>query len=263
MRSGLTTRILIVNLLFSLLYISEGLSQCPVNWNFKKEALPYDVIYQWGFIWKRAAVASLNIDTFSQNGTKYYKSILTAHTLAFADRIFRVRDTLVSVMVKDGLIPHYYAKISDEDHTYRKDVTRYSYSGGICFGDITLYRPKRNAIENYHIQSKNCTYDMLSVFYYLRTIDFSQKNIGSRINVDIFTGNHIEYLSVEYLGRTVINLRDIPFGSYKIKLHFFDNKGKKLSDNITAWISDDHRRIPIQVEGKLAIGSLKAIYTGK
>ena len=104
---------------------------------------------------------------------------------------------------------------------------------------------------------------MLSVFYYLRTIDFSTKNIGDRINVDIFTGNHIEHLSAEYLGRTVLNLRKIPFGAYKIKLHFFDDKEEKVSDNITAWISDDQRRIPLQVEVKLAIGSLKAIYRGK
>lgn len=88
-------------------------------------------------------------------------------------------------------------------------------------------------------------------------------NLGDRTNVDIFTGNHVEHLSVEYLGRTAINLRKTPFGAYKIKLHFSDNKGEKESDNITAWISDDNRRIPLQVEGKLAIGSLKAIYTGK
>ena len=86
------------------------------------------------------------------DGTEYYKSLLTARTLAFADRIFKVRDTLVSIMYKDGLIPHYYAKISDEDRTYRKDVTRYSYSNGICTGNITLYRPKRNRRLSHYIK---------------------------------------------------------------------------------------------------------------
>lgn len=254
-------KVLIVSLItiWAFLIPTSVSAQCPVKWNFKKESLPYEVIYQWGFIWKRAAEASLDIDT---TGTTYYKAQLTARTLAFADRIFRVRDTLVSIMYKDGLIPHYYAKISDEDRTYRKDVTKYSYSNGICTGNITLYRPKRNAIEEYLITSNNCTYDMLSVFYYFRTIDFSKINIGGRVNVDIFTGNHVERLSAEYLGRTVISLKKIPFGAYQIKLHFSDNKGEKESDNITAWISDDNRRIPLQVEGKLAIGSLKAIYTG-
>ena len=263
-QSSPAVKVLIVNLLLILFCSSTGSAQCPVKSDFPKESLPYDVIYQWGFIWKRAASASLDIDSFTaQDGTKYYKSLLTARTLAFADRIFKVRDTLVSIMRKEGLIPHYYAKISDEDHTYRKDVTKYSYNNGICTGDITLYRPKRNAIENYLVRSSHCVYDMLSVFYYLRTIDFSSKNIGDRIEVDIFTGNHIEYLSVEYLGRTLLDLKGKAFGSYKIKLHFSDDKGKRENDNITAWISDDHRKIPIQVEGKLAIGSLKAIYTSK
>ena len=147
---ALTVSLLIILLAFC---IPKGSAQCPVKWDFKKESLPYDVIYQWGFIWKRAAVASLDINvTRSQDGTEYYKSLLTARTLAFADRIFKVRDTLVSIMYKDGLIPHYYAKISDEDRTYRKDVTRYSYSNGICTGNITLYRPKRNRRLSHYIK---------------------------------------------------------------------------------------------------------------
>ena len=47
-----------------------------------------------------------------------------------------------------------------------------------------------------------------------------------------------------------------------MRFRFYDTSGKKTSDNISAWISTDSRRIPLKVEGKLALGSMKAVYTG-
>ena len=233
-----------------------------VSWG--KESLPYDVIYQWGFIWKRAATATLRLTPVSVKGVPCYQAQMDARTLPFADRLFRVRDTLVSVMQREDLRPLYYAKIADEDKTYRKDEVNYKYQPGVagCVGDITLYRPKRNAVESYTVASSKMTYDMLSVFYYLRTIDFLSTPMHKRFNLNIFSGRHIEYLSIEYMGRTILKLGCKEFPAFRIKLHFSTDAGEKESDNITAWISDDSRRIPLQVEGKLAIGSLKAVYTG-
>lgn len=238
------------------------LSSDGAHW--EKESLPYDVIYQWGFIWKRAATATLRLTPVSVKGEPGYRAQMEARTLPFADRLFRVRDTLVSVMQREELRPLYYAKIADEDKTYRKDEVKYRYQPGAtgCVGDITLYRPKRNAVEYYTVVSPEMTYDMLSVFYYLRTIDFSSTPMYKRFNLNIFSGRHIEYLSIEYMGRTILKLGNKEFPAFRVKLHFSTDAGEKESDNITAWISEDDRRIPLQVEGKLAIGALKAVYTG-
>lgn len=242
--------------------VSAQLSSEEIHWG--KESLPYDVIYQWGFIWKRAATATLRLTPVVENGVPCYRAQMDARTLAFADRLFRVRDTLVSVMQQKELRPLYYAKIADEDKTYRKDEVKYRYQPGVsgCVGDIVLYRPKRNAVEHYTVASPKETYDMLSVFYYLRTIDFLSAPMHKRFNLNIFSGSHIEYLSIEYMGRTILKLGNKEFPSFRVKLHFSTDNGENESDNITAWISDDGRKIPLQVEGKLAIGALKAVYTG-
>ncbi len=247
---------------FSMTVWSQQLMTDNAHWG--EENLSYDVIYQWGFIWKKAASARLILKPIVINDVSCYKSQMDARTLAFADRIFRVRDTLVSVMRRGDLRPLYYAKISDEDKTYRKDEVKYKYEKGVkgCVGEITLYRPKRNAIEHYTVPSSKLTYDMLSVFYYLRTIDFPVTPMYQRFNLNIFSGNHIEYLSIEFMGRTILKLKNREFPAFRLKLHFSTDEGENESDNITAWISDDNRRIPLQVEGKLAIGSLKAIYAG-
>ena len=65
--------------------------------DMQPEWLSYDVIYQLGFLWKRAATATLQLTEYPDK----YTSVLKARTLPFADNIFKVRDTLVSDMQRN------------------------------------------------------------------------------------------------------------------------------------------------------------------
>ena len=225
----------------------------------QNERLSYDIIYQLGFLWKRAATATLQL-TVRPNS---YHSILTARTLPFADNIFRVRDTLVADMHRNhDLTPIYYAKLADEDHTYRKDEVHYLYNGTATTGQIRLYRPKRNVIEDYTLTEPGFVYDMLSIFYVIRAFDFRAMTMNQLYKTKIFSGKSLEYLDIEYLGQEILKQNKKEYSTFKVRFRFYDTSGKKTSDNISAWISTDSRRIPLKVEGKLALGSMKAVYTG-
>ena len=193
------------------------------------EWLSYDVIYQLGFLWKRAATA-----------------------------------TLVSDMQRNKeLLPIYYAKLADENGTYRKDEVNYTYDGNSTTGNIRLYRPKRNAIEDYTLTEPGIVYDMLSIFYVIRTFDFRAMEMYQIYNTKIFSGKNLEYLEIEYLGQEILKQNKKEYSTYKLHFRFYDRTGKKTSDKISAWISTDNKRIPLKVEGKLPLGSMKAVYTGE
>ena len=234
------------------------------SYNPVPEQLTYEVVYHWGVIWKKAAEATLSLDISQVGDTAVYKGQLVARTLAFADKIFRVRDTLNVVMKGPDMRPYYYAKIADEDNTYRKDEVYYHYSDEGIQGITKLYRPKRNAIESYVLKAEKDAFDMMSVFYYIRTLDFENAQMYQRFPVKIFSGKKVENLSIEYLGRTIFNSPSKRvFNAFKIKLRFSIDNGASETENITAWISDDGRKIPLQVEGRLPLGALKALYTGE
>ncbi len=50
------------------------------------------------------------------------------------------------------------------------------------------------------------TVDMLSVFYYLRTIDFADMAVGSEIHLNVFSGKKVEKLRVRYDGIETIKI---------------------------------------------------------
>ena len=66
------------------------------------EWLSYDVIYQLGFLWKRAATATLQLTEYPDK----YTSVLKARTLPFADNIFKVRDTGIRYAAKQRTATH-------------------------------------------------------------------------------------------------------------------------------------------------------------
>ena len=139
-----------------------------------------------------------------------YTSVLKARTLPFADNIFKVRDTLVSDMQRNKeLLPIYYAKLADENGTYRKDEVNYTYDGNSTTGNIRLYRPKRNVIEDYTLTEPGIVYDMLSIFYVIRTFDFRAMEMYQIYNTKIFTGKNLEHLEIEYLGQEILKQNGI------------------------------------------------------
>ena len=241
----------------SLLSVTSSRAQALPG--VQPENLTYDIIYQLGFLWKRAATATLQL-TVRPNS---YHSVMTARTLPFADNIFRVRDTLVADMRRNrDLLPIYYAKLADEGGTYRKDEVHYTHTSSSTTGKIRLYRPKRNAVEDYTLTEPGIVYDMLSIFYVIRSFDFRAMTMNQLYKTKIFSGKSLEYLDIEYLGQEILKQNKKEYSTFKVRFRFYDTSGKKTSDNISAWISTDSQRIPLKVEGKLALGSMKAVYTG-
>lgn len=225
--------------------------------SFADETLKYVITYKWGLITKDSGDATL---TLKNQGSKYYIK-LTGKTKPWADGLFQVRDTLISVMDKAKFRPLSYTKIAHEGGKYDKDVIEYSYSGNKVTGKATTYRDKKGNITNKNLELSSIgdTFDMLSVFYWLRTIDPSTLPIGQKVTATIFSGLHEETVKIWKVGEETIKMRD---GSkreaWRLKFTFTSRGGKKTSDNIDAWISKDDRRIPLEIKGKLPLGNVCA-----
>ncbi|MBI4931153.1 MAG: DUF3108 domain-containing protein [Bacteroidetes bacterium] len=99
--------------------------------------------------------------------------------------------------------------------------------------------------------------DMISSFYFARTIDFSSAKEGDVFEFPCFVDDQVWPLRIKYIGKETIK-SDI--GKIRcIKFHPVVQQGRvfKKEEDLTAWISDDKNRIPIRAEAKIAVGSVK------
>ncbi len=247
-------------LLFLLLSCFLLLSPIKAQYaNFVNETLHYVVSYKWGIIHKDAGEATLSL----KNSGNHYQITLYGKTKPWADSFYQVRDTLIGKMLKDGLRPESYSKIAHEKGKYSRDDISYTYSGSVVGGNVTRTRIGKDG--NKSVSKKKLTasgkvYDMLSVFYYLRSIDYNQLKKGETIKATVFSGSKAETLTIRCVGTETIKLRDkSKREAYHIKFRFTTGN-KQSSDDIDAWISTDSSHIPLMLVGSLPVGQVKCYY---
>ena len=222
--------------------------------DFSNETLRYEIVYHWGVIWKHAADATLSIRKTS-NG---YQSQLTGKTRSWADKVYPVRDTLKCTMNKD-LKPLKYEKLTHEKDYYARDVIKFSYNYSHTSAHCTRYR--KSGTTSIDLSAKAQAYDMLSVFYMLRNLDYNELSRNKNYTTIIFSGKEKEYLTINYKGVETIKMRDgSKLKAHRIAFKFTQEGGKKSSDNITVWMATDQSRIPLLLVGKLPVGEVKCYY---
>lgn len=242
-------------LLLSLLMLAV---LAPINGRavqLPDETLQYRVLYKWGPVNKTAGRATLRL-----HGTadKYYAT-LVARTEPWADKVYHLRDTLRSTMHKATLVPIRYDKIAHEDGKFSHDIVKFTRSGNNFTGDCTRHRRKKDqtkvTTQTTRLSAQGMTVDMLSVFYYIRTMDFAKLARGQARRINIFSGKKKESLTITYQGTQNVSLAGQSRQAYMITFTFTSD-GKKSSDPIKAWISTDARHIPLKLEGTLPIGKV-------
>lgn len=222
--------------------------------DFGNETLNYEIVYHWGMIWKHAGDATLSLKKTSSG----YNAQLTGKTRSWADKVYPVRDTLKCTM-DAKLRPLRYEKLTHEKDYYARDVVKFSYNYSHTSAHCTRYR--KSGTTTIDLSAKAQAYDMLSVFYMLRNLDYNELSRNKNYTTIIFSGKEKEYLTINYKGVETIKMRDgSKLKAHRIAFIFTQEGGKKSSDNITAWMSTDDSRIPLMLVGKLPVGEVKCYY---
>ncbi len=243
-------------LTIALLVASMMLPQSLTAKAFSNETLNYEIVYHWGVIWKHAGDATLSLHKTNSG----YNAQLTGKTRSWADKVYPVRDTLKCTMDKD-LRPLRYEKLTHEKDYYARDVVKFSYNYSHTSAKCTRYRS--SGTTTIDLSAKAQAYDMLSVFYMLRNLDYDELTRNKNYTTVVFSGKLKEYLTINYKGVESIKMRD---GSkrqaHRISFKFTQKGGKQSSDDINVWMSTDPSRIPLLLVGKLPVGEVKCYYKG-
>ena len=103
------------------------------------------------------------------------------------------------------------------------------------------------------------TYDTLSSFFYFRTIPLQ---VGTSYFIDIYDCNRLWNTEVKVLRREELV---IPLGRFKTIVIQPLLKSEGLfarTGDLFIWLTDDDRRIPVQMKSKVVVGSITATLTG-
>lgn len=239
-------------------------AQCKIKNTFfqEGESLEYDLYFKYGLIYTKAGSSSLKTSQATVNGTNAYKSSLVAASSGAAKKFFSLNDTLTSYMSKD-ISPLKYVKNAHEGNDYTKEELIYSYptNGGVSIKTKRI----KNGTQSFDevITKDGCTYDLVSILFYARTLDYSAMKKGDIKSVQFISGKNDGYMVIEHDGIETIEANDDKkYECIKLVLSISVSGKNAFADKKEAmkvYITNDNNRIPIRLDSKLKVGSTRAI----
>jgi len=237
---------------------SAAQSKCGIeNLAFKGgERLSYDLFFNWKFVWVKVGKATMNTDQTTFQGQPAYKSSLITGGNPKLDKIFTMRDTLLSYCGTD-LAPLYFRKGAREGKRYYVDELWYSYPNNTC-------KLKQHAITSSgeHLwkesRYKDCIYDMMSIFLRARNFDASTLKKGDKINMPISDATRVSHSWLTYRGKENYKIDSTKEKFRCLVFSFIEREKDGNHELIRFYITDDQNHIPVRLDMFLSFGSAKA-----
>ena len=247
----------LILLLFCISF--QGLqAQCFKENNAFKEGeyLSYEVAYNWGPIWVDAGLV-----TFSINSEPY--CVKPAWHLKSSGRTYKSYDFLYKVV-------DYYDVWVDPESFKPFEFRRSVYEGGYKLLNTLRYDPGKgtvysstktnnNSVRFDTIRPANCVYNPLSAVYFARTLNISNLKPDERVPVTVLIDDSIYSIYIRYLGKETVESRDghnyrcVKFSAKMVRGTIF-----RGDEDVLVWVTDDENRIPVYIEAKILVGTVKA-----
>lgn len=255
----------ILMLCFSYVFFTAFKKPCEApNTAFNVgEQATYKIAYSWGLMNIGAGEVDFTVKETTLNGQPVYNFHVWGSTYKSYDWFYKVRDRYDSYVDKETLKPIRFVRDTEEGGYVTYNDNHFDFGNNRA----TCYR-KGNAHKNGKrdtMKISDCTFDVLSIVYYLRNLDASQYKKGDFIPVSVFLDEEVYELGVEFLGRETIKTE---FGKVRcIKLSPKLVAGNVFSEDakMNVWVTDDKNKVPVLIESPLVVGSVKAYlkeYTG-
>ncbi len=167
-------------------------------------------------------------------------------SLGSFDWFFKVRDHYETYIDKQGMFPHRFIRQCDE--------------GGYKINQDYTFAPEKRAYKD----SKGDAYftpdfvqDMLSSYYYARTLDYSNAKKGDVFTIMTLVDDELYPLAMKYLGKEQIKVDAGTFNCIKFAPVVQKGRVFKKEEDLCVWITDDANHLPVLAKAKIMVGSIK------
>jgi hypothetical protein len=215
------------------------------------ERLSFEISY--GFLTAAEAFMNISPSPVQFFGRDAYEINFDVNSRSSFDLIYKVRDNYKSYIDTKGIFPWKF-----EQHIREKD---YSRDFEITFDQLNhIVKTKLGSEQKQYDNIPEYVHDIISSFYYARTLDYRNLKEGDIQTVQYFYKDGIYPLDIRFKGREKVDVDAGEFRTIIVEPGLKEGFTSTTSD-ITIWLTDDDRKIPVKVKMKIIIGALVAELT--
>jgi hypothetical protein len=237
-----------------LLFFSNHVFAQPIGLE-TSEKINLKFIYQCGLI--NVLIGEAWFQSLKETNNNQLRLILEAegHNLKTFDYFYKyISNYKACIDLKTSHLSYFERKVNRNgvkfEETYIFDpFSNYFYSRTLLDDEYKLDTLKFG----------NNVFDFLTAFQYLRFAKYDNMKCGHTLPISVLLENEAYPLFIKFLGiERVSSPKLYSYMCYKITIRVTEGCTFKSGETITAWISTDKKRLPVQINAIILIGTIKA-----
>ena len=228
----------------------DAVRSIPQNSFGKGETIKYTVHY--GLINGGEATVETGGSLERFNGRPCYRASVSGKTTGSFDFFLRIRDQWKALIDTTSILPlRAQREIAEKNYRKRETV------------DFDQLHDMAEVTDHTHenarttVKVANNTLELVSGFYYLRTINFDRMRVGEVIKMPGYFDGDNFMLEVTYKGREIVETKAGDIHAFKLVPKMPDNKLFRGENAISVYLSDDRNKIPVLFQAEMFVGTVK------
>ncbi len=203
-----------------------------------------------------AAEAVVSLDTAFYNVANHvcYKVDVDAKTTGSFALLYNVNNLYRSFFDTSQVVPQkFYRNVSENKYQLEENVW-FDHQKQ----QAKVRQNKKGNIQEKEYKMPRYAKDIVSGYYYLRTLDFNTFQRGDTLSMDAFFENEVYDFKIIYMGKTTINTAFGKIGAIELAPVMPENNSLfRGKHSVKFWISDDANRVPLKIKAKIFVGAFE------
>lgn len=223
------------------------------------EETTYKANYKWGLISTDVGEATIRVSRIINANIPYFFVEITAKTYKFYDKVFKVRDTYTSRFSAKNLEPAYFHRNIFEGGYTKRSTLIFDWKKNHI--KSTTQKKDRPAVDSI-IPLPKCTFDIISLLYYSRNLDFTFVEPGDAFPMTFALDEDVYNLNYRFIGKETVSIDGIGnIRCMKFAIEVVAGDVFKGDEEILLWVTDDRNHLPIKAESPIIVGKVRVTLT--
>ena len=205
----------------------------------------------YGFITAGNATLSTTKTSYKGQPAFYVRGV--GKTSGAAKAFFKVEDVYESYISEKQEPLFYVRNVSEGSYTQHLQSTFNPANNTLVLVDKKhTDRPAKT------VKVPNDIQDILSCFYYLRSLDNDKLKVGSVLKMNVWIDDELFPFQLRVVGTENLSTKFGKINCLKIIPSVISGRVFKDKEGVTMWVTNDQNKLPVLIKAELAVGSLKA-----
>ncbi len=213
------------------------------------EVLGYKASY--GIIDAARATLSVMPNPVMIGQRRTYHVVGTGESLGALKWLFKVEDRYESFIDDKALVPlQFFRRVKEGGFRMKRNI---------YFNQNQHIAQVKNLKDDTEksFKTKPNTQDLLSSFYFARTLNLQEAQVGDEFSIPTFFDHENYPMKIKFLGKEVVKTSLGRFNCLKFVPLLQEGRVFKEKESMTIWLSDDKNKVPIRLKTDLLVGSIK------